>query len=1600
MPAEYKMGYTDAVLSSPLSSPSFPSPSPTSSSLSLAHTLSRRAEYSSEEKGGMKAVYSVQRRGEAARFRSDLTPISTLYHGTSLPALYSILTSGLQLPKLLSRMGVERRHEGRLGYGIYLSPSFSTAASYSPTLRLPSPHTGGEGVRLVLACTVGVGKTYHTKAEMVGATSPPVGYDSITSLPKHKDLSSAFDDEEVVVFDVDQVVVTHVYVVEEGGQVRGRWEVGSGGASIGENGGSQNGGGERESIYSNVYKIMAGQNAKHADLDRVNLQSVLTDDIERMLSGVSKPDMERNVMRVHDNDQNWIKMKRRKARDVRWDWRTQVERDVREEARRTQAEQGRRNALINTVSKLEVDMIAAHATIAIVDTAAEVNVLQTFVNSSSSPIECKYVFPTPEGAAVTGMRAYIEDKEVIAVVKEKSQARLEYKQAVARGDGAYLAEQNEDESSLSLSVGNLPPYCTCTIRIVYVCELSAVRYRDRTVLSFTLPSSLTSSLAKHDLTQNWTKTVTHTQSLLFHSSAFFSVEGRVQSRKRMVRVWSPSHPDEVEVEIGMKDAYVKLKPQSEGRKGLKKDFRIEVEVEASEERSTTVWVEQPIQRRMGQKDGGRGRATNEQAVMLVLDIPPTSIPSLYEKRVSLPLSLPSSSPLPSPPSSSFALPTQVEVDPSPLLYLCLDCSSSMYDGMERAKARCMHMLATLTSAVSVDEAGMEEVCKRRTDRVEDSGEVDSRPPHLHLLSELLTSFGVEWTDTDTYGKKMDIKSSISLFRAYLSRVKVNIIMYGDGCASVMPVEVQLSDVDIEKVEKEVQDVIANMGCTSFSTVLDTVWKREGMRREENIEKVKNKGSKLGQPSAHIVAPHHISLLFLSDFDFSPADASRWSHLRAQYEEDSAAYSAHFATAMPIPLSLPPFIPFFVRFKSDIALPALRDAAMAFDAVLPEVGITEGEMDRQAMTQLARAVTGPVKLTSVTFSDGMREVVGGVDDSLHHTSIALSSLREYNYLFPRQLHTVYALTERGCSSIEVEVEEVGRRGGSGGDDSQIGGTAGYRQQRAGMSAGMSSSRGSSVKEREVVFFDERTRVYGNLLHSLSARSIIAKAGAGGFALLSPVHEGGGEREGGVTFIRREQGEMKRRRRMDMSEIEASKRAATPAIIDISCSYQLLSSFTSFVGVEERDDDRKAEMEKKKEKWSHLGLSTSPRLQVEALDTLADILDAIPIGVNGGVMMTTSTTADTILRVLSALPSALQRDKEEEEEKKRREEEQKRIEEMKSSLAMCGLADGYGGEWRKNSDSMALNSAPARKKKASASKGWNRASKSMKGKKMDTSSVKWGVERSALSGAREEWEEVEDSLPLEAASYNSDIDGDDDESEDGEVERVEVEELKLEKPKPKSMRRKPMMRTAEKRAPPPPAPAPALAAPAALRDVRLKWGDTAATMFGGGEEACNGRGGGASRSSNVISDISTISNTISSSLCSAAAASGGHRYRAFEEYDPTIEDCAYTGSMMAECSLSLQPQSASLSFDRSAKRGRRYQKGGGGARRLCCCICILVIVLVVITAIILGITLGLSNSNSNQTEPDNNTLSALSSSLSSRPPLLRTPLPPHVLDDNRQ
>lgn len=134
-----------------------------------------------------------------------------------------------------------------------------------------------------------------------------------------------------------------------------------------------------------------------------------------------------------------------------------------------------------------IKLNSVHVRAQIVDMVCKVVIFQEYENWSDEPIEAVYVFPLDDSAAVCGFEAFINDKHVVGVCKEKEQAHREYREAIQQKKGAYLMDQ-ESHGVFRVNVGNLPASTRCVIKITYVAELSL----QNDLIVFKLPDSLVS----------------------------------------------------------------------------------------------------------------------------------------------------------------------------------------------------------------------------------------------------------------------------------------------------------------------------------------------------------------------------------------------------------------------------------------------------------------------------------------------------------------------------------------------------------------------------------------------------------------------------------------------------------------------------------------------------------------------------------------------------------------------------------------------------------------------------------------------------------------------------------------------------------------------------------------------------------------------------------------------------------------------------------------------------------------------------------------------------------------------------------------------------
>ncbi|MET4576683.1 VIT and vWA domain-containing protein [Ottowia thiooxydans] len=87
---------------------------------------------------------------------------------------------------------------------------------------------------------------------------------------------------------------------------------------------------------------------------------------------------------------------------------------------------------------------------------ADVVVTQTYKNEGTTPIEAKYIFPGSTRAAVDGLNIRVGERLVVAQIREKQQAKVEYDAAKREGKTTALLEQHRP-NVFQMNVANILP---------------------------------------------------------------------------------------------------------------------------------------------------------------------------------------------------------------------------------------------------------------------------------------------------------------------------------------------------------------------------------------------------------------------------------------------------------------------------------------------------------------------------------------------------------------------------------------------------------------------------------------------------------------------------------------------------------------------------------------------------------------------------------------------------------------------------------------------------------------------------------------------------------------------------------------------------------------------------------------------------------------------------------------------------------------------------------------------------------------------------------------------------------------------------------------
>ncbi|XP_054908980.1 LOW QUALITY PROTEIN: protein mono-ADP-ribosyltransferase PARP4-like [Poeciliopsis prolifica] len=149
-------------------------------------------------------IIRVSRMVELQRFQSKIGNVKPLLHASSPRNFVGILSRGLLLPRaVVEQHGITRTDYGKLGSGLYFGDAVSTSLKYAH----PSET---DGSRLLLVCDVALGVCKDLNKEAKSLTEAPEGYHSVHAIRRAINPKSDFEDDEYVVYSLDQVKMKYV----------------------------------------------------------------------------------------------------------------------------------------------------------------------------------------------------------------------------------------------------------------------------------------------------------------------------------------------------------------------------------------------------------------------------------------------------------------------------------------------------------------------------------------------------------------------------------------------------------------------------------------------------------------------------------------------------------------------------------------------------------------------------------------------------------------------------------------------------------------------------------------------------------------------------------------------------------------------------------------------------------------------------------------------------------------------------------------------------------------------------------------------------------------------------------------------------------------------------------------------------------------------------------------------------------------------------------------------------------------------------------------------------------------------------------------------
>ncbi len=181
----------------------------------------------------------------------------------------------------------------------------------------------------------------------------------------------------------------------------------------------------------------------------------------------------------------------------------------------------------------------------VIGRSVKLTVRQKYRNTETRPVEAVYKFPLPEGGAVAGFRIWIGERMIEGIVEEREKAFDNYDDALIKGHGAYLMDE-ERPNIFTLSAGNLNPGMEVTIEIDLVLLMDSEGHKYR----LTMPTTISPRYVPVDMPDDegipaeevvnpqYAPEVPYGLSLLF----------RIHHAGKLAAVESPSHPVRITLE--------------------------------------------------------------------------------------------------------------------------------------------------------------------------------------------------------------------------------------------------------------------------------------------------------------------------------------------------------------------------------------------------------------------------------------------------------------------------------------------------------------------------------------------------------------------------------------------------------------------------------------------------------------------------------------------------------------------------------------------------------------------------------------------------------------------------------------------------------------------------------------------------------------------------------------------------------------------------------------------------------------------------------------------------------------------------------------------